>query len=271
MASKVVETVTLGDLRRDRYISAGRYELKYLLRPELAEKVANSLASYLEMDDHCRGKDANSYTVRSIYFDSPDFKCFHEKLGGQKHREKFRIRTYDHFNSTPLFLEDKIKNDISYIKLKGVLTQDIFRAIKELDYNSLSELDIPEKDRRILEKFFFRVYRQAYFPVALVAYDREAYVYPGQDEIRVTLDKNLRAMMFPALEQLHDEVELENVLHDVVILEIKFPYILPREIGLLATRFDLQARACSKYCTCVAHFLGEIPSFKDGVAYVSTG
>ena len=263
--------ITLDDVSRHGYAAEGRHELKYLLRPELAKRVIRFLAPHLEMDEHCRESDGHFYTVRSVYFDSPDFKCFHEKLGGQKYREKFRIRTYNHPASAPIFLENKIKDGTTYIKLKASLTQDVLRAINELDYNSLSKLDIPERDRRILDRFFSNVYRQAYAPVALVAYDREAYVYPGQDAIRVTLDKNLRAMTFPALEQLYEDATLEEVLRDVVILELKFPYILPREIGMLRARFDLQAGACSKYCTCVAHFLGGIPSFKDGVAYVSTG
>ncbi|MCK4391677.1 VTC domain-containing protein, partial [Candidatus Bipolaricaulota bacterium] len=56
-----------------RYSSVHRYELKHVLRPEVAERVVDFLAPHLEMDEHCRGRDSNSYTVRSIYFDSPDF------------------------------------------------------------------------------------------------------------------------------------------------------------------------------------------------------
>lgn len=271
MVNDAMRPITLDDVSRYRYVTESRHELKYLLRPEFAKRVIQFLAPHLEMDEHCRNRDDHFYTVRSIYFDSPDFKCFHEKLGGQKYRERFRIRTYNHPNSAPVFLEDKIKDGLSYTKLKVPLTQNILCAIKGLDYNALSKVDVPEKERHILDKFFSRAYRHAYSPVALVAYDREAYVYPGQDVIRVTLDKNLRAMMFPTWEQIYNEDTLEEVLHDVVILEVKFPYILPREIGMLGARFDLQAGACSKYCTCVAHFLGAVPSFKDGVAYVSTG
>ena len=268
--NKAMRVSTLSSLGRYRYICKGRYEFKYLLRPEVAERVVDFLAPYLEMDEHCRGRDSNSYTVRSIYFDSPDFECFHEKLGGQKHREKFRIRTYNHPRSAHLFLENKIKDGLSYVKDKVTLNADTLRAIKHLDYTGLSGVDGHDKDKRILDKFFFYTYRKAYSPAALVVYDREAYVYPGQDTIRVTLDKNLRAKMFPNLAEIYDEEGLEYLLYPWVILEIKFTDIVPRWMSPLNTLFHLKRQACSKYCTSVAHFLGEIPSFKDGLAYVWT-
>jgi len=266
--NKAMRVSTLSNLGGYRHISRGRYEFKYLLRPEVAERVVDFLASHLEMDEHCRGRDSNSYTVRSIYFDSPDFECFHEKLGGQKHREKFRIRTYNNPGSGPLFLENKIKDGLSYVKDKVTLNADILKAIKNLDYDSLSEVDRHDKDKRILDKFFFYTYRRAYSPVVLVVYDREAYVYPGQDTIRVTLDKNLRARMFPNLAQIYDEERLEYLLYHWIILEIKFTDILPRWMMPLNSLFYLKRQACSKYCTSVAHFIGGIPSFKDGLAYV---
>lgn len=263
-------TTTSDSFGRYQHLAVGRYEFKYLLRPELAERVVDFLAPHLEMDKRCRERDSNSYTVRSIYFDSPDFECFHEKLGGQKYREKFRIRTYNDPRSAPLFLEDKIKNGLSYVKAKVTLNSDSLKAIKDLDYDSLNNADMLDKDRKILDKFFFHIYRKAYSPVALVVYDREAYVYPGQDTIRVTLDKNLRAKMFPSLAEIYNEDGLEYLLYHWIILEIKFTDLAPRWVRTLNTLFHLKRQACSKYCTSVAHFLGEIPSFKDGLTHVWT-
>lgn len=286
-----MEATVLNSLDGHR-LSFSRYELKYLLRPELAERVVDFLRPYLEVDKYCNGNDANAYserkrrtssayferkqetsfayTVRSIYFDSPDFECFHAKRGGQKYREKFRIRTYNHSGSAPLFLENKRKNGLSYVKDKVSLKGDALKAIRNLDYDSLREVDILEDKRRILDRLFFHIYRKAYFPVVLIAYEREAYVYSGQETIRVTLDRNLRARMFPNLHQIYDEDGLENLLHDWIILEVKLTDVVPRWMRRLSTLFQLRRQACSKYCTCVAHFLGEIPSIKESLAYVWT-
>lgn len=249
-----------------RYPSVHRYELKHVLRPDVAKRVARFLRAHLQLDEHCGARDANTYTVRSIYFDSPHFRCFHEKMAGNRYREKFRIRTYNHSGSSPLFLEHKRKSGLFYAKEKLLLSSELLNQIGGREYDSLASLDRP--DRRVVEKLLFHVHRDAYSPVLLAAYEREAYVDSVDETIRVTLDGNLRAMMFPALRQIHDETGLEFILHDAVILELKFSRVLPRWIGSLRARFDLQAQACSKYCTSTAHFLGDIPVFKDGMACV---
>jgi len=247
-----------------------RYELKYLIRPDLAEEIIAFLEPHVEMDDYCCRSDTRSYTVRSIYFDSPDFKCFHEKANGQKAREKFRIRTYNDPASAPVFLEHKRKDGCTYAKKRLLLTASTLKAIETLDYNYVNTSGPLNNNDLVLERLFFRMSRNAYSPVALVVYDREAYIYPGQDTTRVTFDRNLRTSMFPDLKQIWEEDRLEYLLYNWTILEVKFTYIVPRWLRQLSTRFDLRRQACSKYCTSVGHFLGEIPSYKDGVAYVWT-
>ena len=73
-----------------------RHEYKYLLSPDIVENVHKFIRRYLEVDEYADIDNGNMYTVRSIYFDSIDFKCYYEKIGGFPNREKFRIRTYNH-------------------------------------------------------------------------------------------------------------------------------------------------------------------------------
>jgi SPX domain protein involved in polyphosphate accumulation len=222
------------------------------------------------MDEYCRRSDTGSYTVRSVYFDSPDFECFHEKLDGRRYREKFRIRTYNQPGSAPIFLEHKRKNGIPYVKRRLLLAKDALEAAKAFSYESLKASTSSGKDAPILEKLLSRVYVRAYSPVALITYDREAYVYPGEETTRVTFDRNLRASMFPDLDKIFDEAGLEYLLYDWIVLEIKFNHVVPHWLRRLNTFFDLRRQACSKYCTCVGYLLGGMPTFKDGIAYVRT-
>lgn len=268
MPNKAMGRATLDSLGKYRHKPASRYEFKYLLRPELAERVVDFLSSYLEMDEHCRQHDSDGYTVRSIYFDSPDFRCFHEKLSGQKYREKFRIRTYNDPGSAPLFLEHKIKDGLAYMKSKVALNDVTLEAVKRRDYDALNNVVLPREDSHILGRFFSHLYRRAYSPVALVTYNREAYVCPGQDTTRVTLDRNLRANKFPDLTDIYDECRSEQLLYKWIILEVKFAEVVPKWLARLSTLFQLRRQACSKYCTSVAHFLGETPDLKEGLAHV---
>jgi hypothetical protein len=248
------------------FTSKGRYEFKYLLKPDVARAAADFLSSYLTIDKYSRKSEANAYTVRSIYFDSPKFECYYAKLGGQRYRQKFRIRTYNHSRDAPVFLEQKVKDGLLHIKTRSSLTDQELRAIE----NSESIIDgstvhTEEHKEQVLDKLYFHIYRKAYEPIALVAYERQAY-FDEENAIRATLDKNLRGIVFPKLDWIYDEERLEYLLKESIVLEIKFAESLPRWMRSLNSRFHLKRIACSKYCICVAHFLGELPHL-EGRAY----
>jgi hypothetical protein len=245
-----------------------RYEYKYLIGRELVEGITSFLSQHLKLDEYCAGRKNYNYTVRSIYYDSPGFKCYHEKLDGQKYREKFRVRTYNEPGNAPIFLEDKKKDGSYYKKYRAELNDDTMRIIENPHLGSNEEKVIPEKDKSLIERFLFHLRGKAYFPVVLVAYEREAYIEPGGNNIRVTLDKNLRAALFPGLDQIYEEERLEYILYNWIILEVKFSQILPRWLKRLVSLFNLNRQACSKYCTSVGHFLGEAPELKGSMANV---
>ena len=142
------------------------------------------------------------------------------------------------------------------------------RIIENPHLGSNEEKVMPEKDKSLIERFLFHLRGKAYFPVVLVAYEREAYIEPGGNNIRVTLDKNLRAALFPGLDQIYEEERLEYILYNWIILEVKFSQILPRWLKRLVSLFNLNRQACSKYCTSVGHFLGEAPELKGSTANV---
>ena len=88
----------------------GRVEFKYLAPKDLLEDIRRDLAPYVKVDA-LGGKNGNGeYTVRSIYYDTPQLECYDTKLDGLKVRNKFRIRGYDQPEADSLvFLEIKRK------------------------------------------------------------------------------------------------------------------------------------------------------------------
>lgn len=253
------------ELIPDRSHMERRYEFKYLIRPELVEMVRLFLESCLTRDRFCDNRDSNDYSVRSIYFDSPTFECFHAKMSGEKHREKFRLRTYNSPGCAPYFLECKRRIGLLCAKDRIEMAPPVVRALQELDYDGLQRMELSH--RKVWDRFFFVLYRRAYIPVLLVAYEREAFRDP-EEEIRVCLDKNLRARMFPELGSIYEEDRMEYSLRDYAILEIKFSQLIPQWMEQLQTRFRLKRQACSKYCTSIAYFMGECPSLRGGLAHV---
>jgi len=67
-----------------------RFELKYLVRIQEAESFKQALKADLVPDDH--GDSTGRYDISSLYYDSPDFRLYWEKVDGIKTRRKLRIR-----------------------------------------------------------------------------------------------------------------------------------------------------------------------------------
>jgi SPX domain protein involved in polyphosphate accumulation len=68
------------------------------------------LSPYVEIDKYAQGRENNEYTVRSIYFDTPDFQNYYDKVDGLSFRKKVRLRGYNLINgSNQVFLETKNK------------------------------------------------------------------------------------------------------------------------------------------------------------------
>ncbi len=246
------------------YPVSGRHELKYLVRREQTHAIARFAASHLEMDKYSQGMPRNRYTVRSIYYDSPGFRCYYEKANGDQNRRKFRVRSYNQADNS-VFLECKQRQGSTYTKLKSQLDHEKLAILESregfsgMDFESLG----------VVEQLLLAMDRWDYQPASLVVYDREAYVTPGQeDTIRVTLDNNLRACVFPELDELYDESDLEELLYDWTILEVKFTNILPRFLNQLVRQFSLERQACSKYGASIAQLLSGSPTKKEGWNHV---
>ena len=93
--------------------SFNRFELKYLIPLKTAEAFKKALGAFLVPDQH--GGSAGSYPLTSLYYDSPDFKFYWQKVEGIKFRRKLRIRVYGEMASltpqTPVFVEIKQRLD----------------------------------------------------------------------------------------------------------------------------------------------------------------
>jgi len=243
--------------------TTGRHELKYLIRSEMCDEIAAFVTPHLELDKYSQSRPRNSYTVRSIYYDSPAFTCYYEKFNGEKNRRKYRVRTYNDAAAT--FLECKQRRGGTYTKRKVRLNADDLTGLRE---RRGLDASIAEPSN-VLGQLLLSMDRWDYQPTALVVYDRMAYVYPGQQEtIRVTFDRNLRGRVFPELDEIYDEADLVDLLYGWTILEVKFNDIVPRFLGGLVSHFGLQRQACSKYGVCVAGLLDENPTKKEGWNHV---
>jgi SPX domain protein involved in polyphosphate accumulation len=203
---------------------------------------------YTTFDPHLKKTDQNKYTVRSIYFDTPELDFYYEKMDGIKIRKKLRVRTYNEMNDFA-FLEIKRKFVNSVAKERSKLP---FMVIERLiNTPDESVIEYPENDhnsRLVSGKFVYNLLKKGLLPVVLVVYEREAYIGLKDDRERMTIDTDVRAIAEPDLGDILNSKNFIPTIKDKGILELKFDDMMPQWMKNLVTEFDLKKQSISKYC-----------------------
>lgn len=234
---------------------SGRIEFKYLVPNELLARIRAEVLPFVLPELPPGDGTSSEYTVRSVYFDTPQFDCYEEKADGLRLRNKFRVRGYGRGGTkSVVFLEIKRKCEAFIKKHRAPLAHDdleAFFASGDIDrYIAGSTGPSREKDDAL--RFLFHYGRYGLRPTALVVYDREAFAGKFDSSLRVTFDKNVRGTTFPSLEGLFDDEGLQDALPGHFILEVKFfRYALPAWVRSLVARYELARLALSKYAICL--------------------
>lgn len=231
-----------------------RSEFKYFVPIEKIELVRSFLAPYMQADKFAQKRKHKEYTVRSIYMDTPDFYCYWSKIEGLKHRYKVRVRGYNKGGKKSLvFLEIKKKYEQPIFKNRAPLQ---FKYLTDLFKNGQVDNYVENNDKfpqaqDDARRFFYHLHSKNMRPVVCVIYEREAYEsrYPNpRNNLRITLDKNLRSTSYPTMEELYTEDRLQWVLKDHFIMEVKFNNNHPLWILPLIESMNLRKEPASKYC-----------------------
>ncbi|MGL5259909.1 MAG: polyphosphate polymerase domain-containing protein [Lachnospiraceae bacterium] len=216
-----------------------RCEKKYGLDLILAKQMQHKLQYILQKDSH--GNSEDGYRVRSLYFDTIDNSDFYDKVDGYHQRRKIRLRVYP---PNAQFAKLEIKAKEGDLQLKRSVTLDKATALK-LCYGDFSPLMEIEND--LTKELYGRLTTKLYRPACVVEYDRTAFVSPIND-IRITIDKNLRAS--ESNFNLFDENLIMNnvTLFDSVTLEVKYNNFLLSYIKDMLALHEYPQSSISKYC-----------------------
>jgi len=215
------------------------------------DTLRSMITPFVKLDKHSAVMKDHHYTVRSIYFDTPTYDYYFEKIEGIKHRKKFRIRGYNTWeqNST-VFFEIKRKYEIPIFKNRASAPFDEICTLFQ-NHNVESCISNSEKFPEAVDnikRFLFHYYNSSLRPVVLVIYEREAYLGLYDQSIRITFDKNLRSVAFPAIDELYSENRVRNTLWNQFILEVKFNDYFPSWMKPIIGILGLKRESASKYC-----------------------
>jgi SPX domain protein involved in polyphosphate accumulation len=217
-----------------------RFELKYRLTYFQYLKVRNAIRPYMLMDSYTRRAPANRYLVRSLYFDTSDYRAYEQKMSGDCERVKFRLRTYDieSAETNPIRVELKLRQGNLMVK------KNVFVPLGEYRY-FMAHRHWKEVQDPITIEFERQSLTQGLNPVILVEYDREGYQTKSKSDLRITFDHRVRSAHARTLFPAH--VFFQMLMPRSVVLEIKFKDSLPLWLGRLVREHGLKVIANSKY------------------------
>ena len=234
-----------------------RFELKYRISEEWALRVREFVRSYLQVDEHGLGKPDLSYPVHSLYLDSDDLFTYWRTINGDKNRFKLRLRFYNQHPDTPVFCEIKYRVDNCISKQRGGVRKE---AVPWLLAGQLPAVEhVLSKDTKAvhaIERFCELTQVLRARPKVHVAYQREAWVDPNSDAVRVTFDRHVLGEAEPTTCFRTEMTNPCRPFGNEVILELKFTNRFPKWLREMVERFELIRGSAAKYCECV-EMIGE--------------
>lgn len=217
-----------------------RFELKYRISVQQYHQVRSALVPYMEPDPYTYGAPGSSYLVRSLYYDTYDYKAYHEKMGGDYGRTKLRIRTYTKAagENQPVRVELKTRRGSAMEKFSTFVPAADCRTF-------LQTRHWPPHDSPVLTEFERLLHLRALRPNLLVEYQREGLQSRQREDLRITFDHHVHsaasALLYPGnpfFRQHHPHT---------IILEIKCRNQQPHWLTKLIKVHRLKFVANSKY------------------------
>jgi SPX domain protein involved in polyphosphate accumulation len=226
-----------------------RYEFKYYVPVSKEPELRKMLLPFVAYDKFALNRENHEYTVRSIYFDSPDLVFYHDKVEGLPYRKKVRLRGYNTPNGVnPVFMEIKSKYQVPLFKTRAKTNFE--NAVSIFDSGDL-ELIIKTltKNQSQANGFLYQILSNHLRPVVNVIYEREAFTekFDTANKLRITFDKNLRSCAFPKLSELYEDKDVKRSIPGYFILEVKFNKFYPFWMKAIVATFQLKQESASKY------------------------
>jgi len=224
-----------------------RFELKYLIKEPVAERVRDFVRCYLGIDEYGVGKPNYSYPVHSLYLDSDELEIYWRTVNGDKNRFKLRLRYYSDHPDTPVFFEIKRRMKDVILKQRGGVRQDAVPILLAGHLPGEEHMISKSPSSMVAVQRFCQLMAELRAkPKSHIYYKREAYV-ADNDEVRVTMDRDVYSE--PNLDS-NIKVKMTKPVHSYagfVILELKFTNRFPNWFRELVRMANVMQCGAAKY------------------------
>jgi len=229
-----------------------RYERKYLLTRHQFQQMVEALSDRLQPDE--LGDRGGRYSIVSLYFDSPDYQAYWDKLEGHRFRRKVRVRVYGNrvvTSESSSFVEIKQRINKTVQKKRVILPYATAEALCSGSVEEIASSNYNTADQLIIKEVQYLQSILQLQPACVVSYDRLAF-QGGEYEpsLRVTFDSHLKG-------RVHDLTLLSQTYAnssyflppELCVMEVKVNYHVPYWLMELIGQYGCTLRRVSKYCT----------------------
>ena len=230
-----------------------RFELKYLVKEDVARVMRDFVSSHLEIDEYGATQPNFSYPVHSLYLDSEDLFLYQGTINGDRNRYKLRLRFYDDRREAPIFCEIKRRMNSIIVKQRGGVRRDAVDRLLAGHWPEPSDMVSQDPRQMVALQNFCRLLHQVRAkPKMHIAYLREAWISSQGNSVRLTMDREVRCEPEPVA-RLNTRMDESVLVFDrEVIVELKFTNRFPDWFKELVRVFGLRQCGAAKYVEAVA-------------------
>ncbi|MGX7196903.1 VTC domain-containing protein [Enterococcus olivae] len=229
-----------------------RKESKYLLTQQQFTAFLEELQTYMTLDQY------GLHTIRSLYYDTTDYRFIRHSMDKPKYKEKFRIRCYGTPESDSLvFLEIKKKVKGIVYKRRLPITFPEYQI-----WEKTGQLPEALKHTQIGQEITWLFLKHPDLtPKVLISYDRLSFFCEADEDFRITFDQNIR---YQAEDTRVAAARGELVAPELgVLMEVKAIGAYPLWFVELLSNYQIQKGSFSKYAQTYQRHL-----FKEELFYV---
>lgn len=211
-----------------------RHEIKYLITINQYINLMNYLSDKVEKDVVYKS------TIYNVYYDTDNFELIRKSIEKPIYKEKLRIRSYD---------KPTLDSSV-YVELKKKYDHIVYKRREKIAYkyvlnNSFLEGAETQIDREIK---YFNDFYGGLTPKMFLSYEREAYYFKTDKQIRITFDTNIKyqtenVSLLPSIS------DIKLLPNNLVLMELKVPFSIPYDLTKYLSSEKIFKTPFSKYGT----------------------
>lgn len=211
-----------------------RYEIKYLITINQYINLMNYLSDKVEKDVFYKS------TIYTVYYDTDNFELIRKSIEKPIYKEKLRIRSYNKPTlDSSVYVELKKKYDHIVHKRREKI------AYKYVLNNSFLEGAETQIDKEIK---YFNDFYDGLTSKMFLSYEREAYYFKTDKQIRITFDTNIKyqtenVSLLPSISGI------KLLSNNLVLMELKVPFSIPYDLAKYLSSEKIFKTPFSKYGT----------------------